>query len=93
MPYENAPDVTAPLFPLTKDFLKEIVFADNTTVAETEDSCQYTCDDGYRLSTGICGSAGGVTPPVTPPVVGTTATASISLTATASNKKWVTPPA
>ena len=58
MPYENAPDMNPPIFPLAKDFLKDIVFSDNTHVTDTDDGCQYTCNDGYRLSTGACGSIG-----------------------------------
>lgn len=60
-PFENPLEVAndmqvVPIFPLTKDFLKDIVFSDNTAVADTPDACQYTCNDGYRLSTGNCGT-------------------------------------
>ncbi len=34
------------------------MFADNTSVANTADGCQYTCNDGYRVSTGTCGGTG-----------------------------------
>lgn len=61
MPYENAPEVNPPIFPLIKDFPKTIVFSNNSRVEDTVDSCQYTCNDGYRVSSGACGvgSAGG----------------------------------
>ncbi|MCB9806991.1 hypothetical protein H6768_03835 [Candidatus Peribacteria bacterium] len=34
--------------------MKDIVFADNVAVSETANGCEYTCNDGYRLSTGPC---------------------------------------
>ena len=58
-PYPNAPQVNPPIFPLSKNFLKTIVFADNTAVSATADSCEYTCNDGYRLGEGACGGGGG----------------------------------
>lgn len=33
------------------------MFSDNTTVADTPSLCQYTCNDGYKLSTGLCTSS------------------------------------
>lgn len=59
MPYENAPEVNPPIFPLIKDFNKTIVFANNARVEDTVDSCQYTCNDGFRVSTGACGTTPG----------------------------------
>ncbi len=56
-PYQNAPEVNPPIFPLDKDYLKTIVFSDNTTVADTPSLCQYTCNDGYKLSSGPCTSS------------------------------------
>jgi hypothetical protein len=44
MPYENAPEVNPPIFPLIKDFTKMIVFSNNTRVENTVDGCQYTCN-------------------------------------------------
>lgn len=54
MPYANAPDVTNPIFPLAQDFTKDIVFSNNQTVSDTPDGCQYTCNDGYRMSEQAC---------------------------------------
>lgn len=62
-----------PIFPLDKDYLKTIVFADNVAVSDTADACQYTCNDGYRMVTGPCGSAATTT--------GGTATATVTGTA------------
>lgn len=46
-----APD---PIFPLTRDYLKNIVFADNNTLSQTADLCEYSCDSGYRVSNTTC---------------------------------------
>lgn len=55
-PYQNAPEVNPPIFPLDKDYLKGLVFSDNTAVSDTTDLCQYTCNDGYRKVNGPCGT-------------------------------------
>lgn len=55
MPYANAPDVINPLFPLDRDYPFTIVFSDNASVQDSPDGCQYTCNDGYRVSEGLCG--------------------------------------
>jgi hypothetical protein len=55
-PYQNAPEVNPPIFPLDKDYLKTLVFADNVAVSDTADLCQYTCNDGYRQINGPCGT-------------------------------------
>ena len=60
-PYQNAPEVNPPIFPLDKDYIKTIVFSDNASVADTSDLCQYTCNDGYKLSTSACTNTGSTT--------------------------------
>ncbi len=54
MPYKNAPEVNPPICPLSQDYLKTIVFANNTRVENTADGCQYSCNDGYHVTTGQC---------------------------------------
>lgn len=80
-PYQNAPEVNPPIFPLDKDYLKTIVFSDNTTVADTPSLCQYTCNDGYKFSTGPCVTGAAATATVT----GTTIPATTLLKATITN--------
>lgn len=60
-PYENAPEVNPPIFPLAQDFLKDLVFADNHSVADTANGCEYTCNDGYRMVSSTCTATGGTT--------------------------------
>jgi hypothetical protein len=86
MPYENAPEVNPPIFPLAQNFLKDIVFSDNTHVAETASGCEYTCNDGYRVGSGTCGTTGGVAnTTAVATITGSTVPLTTSLKATITN--------
>lgn len=93
-PAANEPIAPDPIFPLSKNYLKTIVPANNSSTSATADGCEYSCNDGYRLATGTCtGGSATSTPSCTSAPTVTIAAPEGDSNGVRATAVFVTPPA